>query len=87
MLDALSRWTAYVTGELSTAVEAGRLPSLTDVDQLAFELNGVMLAADQAIQLHHDPQAPDRARRAIGRLLKRRAARDFRLRNSANLYT
>ncbi|MGW7047756.1 TetR/AcrR family transcriptional regulator [Streptomyces avermitilis] len=71
VLDALSRWTAYVTGELSTAVEAGRLPPLTDVDQLAFELNGVILAADQAIQLHRDPQAPDRARRAIGRLLKR----------------
>jgi hypothetical protein len=40
-----------------------------DLDQLAFELNGVILATDQAIQLHHDPAAPDRARRAMERLL------------------
>jgi hypothetical protein len=39
------------------------------VGQLVFELNGVALAANQSIQLHRDPQAPTRARRAIARLL------------------
>ncbi|GAA3507539.1 hypothetical protein FHR32_001107 [Streptosporangium album] len=53
------------------AVEAGELPDETDADQLAFELNGVALAAGQAIQLHHDPEAPTRAHRAITRLLSR----------------
>ncbi|MEV8637161.1 TetR/AcrR family transcriptional regulator [Streptosporangium sp. NPDC051023] len=69
VLAALSGWSAYVEGEIRAAVEAGDLPGETDIDQLAFELNGVALAADQAIQLHHDPAAPSRARRAIGRLL------------------
>ncbi len=32
---------------------------------------GVVLAAQQAIRLHGDPSAPERARRAIDRLLAR----------------
>ena len=47
----------------------GELPPDTDIDQLVFELNGITLATDQATQLHHDPTAPTRARRAIDRLL------------------
>ncbi|MER5381557.1 TetR/AcrR family transcriptional regulator [Streptomyces sp. NPDC002688] len=69
VLVALDAWTAYVSAELTTAVETGQLPERTDVDQLVFELGGVVLAADQSIQLHRDPQAPTRARRAIARLL------------------
>jgi Transcriptional regulator len=60
VLDALASWSAYVAAELGTAVEAGELPPRTDVEQLAFELNGVALAANQSIQLHRDPQAPTR---------------------------
>ncbi|MFJ6838443.1 TetR/AcrR family transcriptional regulator [Streptomyces sp. NPDC091209] len=66
---ALGAWTAYVLAELNTAIETRQLPERTDVDQLAFELGGVILAAGQSIKLHHDPQAPTRARRAIARLL------------------
>jgi hypothetical protein len=69
VLAALSSWAGYVRAELDAAVQAGELPADADLDQLAFELNGVILATDQAIQLHHDPSAPDRARRAIERLL------------------
>ncbi|MFC7259922.1 TetR/AcrR family transcriptional regulator [Streptomyces lutosisoli] len=69
VLEALAAWSAYVASELNTAVDNRELPERTDVDQLVFELNGVALAADQSIQLHHDPQAPTRARRAIARLL------------------
>lgn len=69
VLEALAAWSAYVASELNTAVGNRELPERTDVDQLVFELNGVALAADQAIQLHRDPQAPTRARRAIARLL------------------
>jgi hypothetical protein len=69
VLDALASWSAYVAAELGTAVEARELPPRTDAEQLAFELNGVALAASQSIQLHRDPQAPTRARRAIARLL------------------
>ncbi|MEU8979282.1 TetR/AcrR family transcriptional regulator [Streptomyces sp. NPDC058467] len=69
VLEALAAWSAYVTSELNTAVENRELPERSDVDQLVFELNGVALAANQSIQLHRDPQAPTRARRAIARLL------------------
>ncbi|PBC65905.1 TetR family transcriptional regulator [Streptomyces sp. Tue6028] len=69
VLAALDAWSAYVTAELTTAVENRELPERTDVEQLAFELNGVALAANQSIQLHRDPQAPTRARRAVARLL------------------
>ncbi|WP_405917920.1 TetR/AcrR family transcriptional regulator [Streptomyces sp. NBC_00728] len=69
VLAALGAWTAYVLAELDTAVETRQLPERTDVDQLAFELGGVILAAGQSIKLHRDPQAPTRARRAIARLL------------------
>jgi hypothetical protein len=33
------------------------------------EVEVAALAADQSIQLHRDPQAPTRARRAVTRLL------------------
>ncbi|WP_369244041.1 TetR/AcrR family transcriptional regulator [Streptomyces sp. R41] len=69
VLEALAAWSAYVTAELNTAVDNRELPERTDVDQLVFELNGVALAANQSIQLHRDPLAPTRARRAIARLL------------------
>lgn len=66
---ALSRWSDYVTAELDAAVTTGELPRDADVSQLVFELGGVVLAAQQAILLHGDPSAPDRARRAIRRML------------------
>ncbi|WRZ94858.1 TetR/AcrR family transcriptional regulator [Streptomyces sp. NBC_01007] len=69
VLAALDAWTAYVLAELNTAVETRQLPERTDVDQLAFELGGVILAAGQSIKLHRDPRAPTRARRAVARLL------------------
>ncbi|MFI6493857.1 TetR/AcrR family transcriptional regulator [Streptomyces sp. NPDC050564] len=69
VLEALSAWSAYVASELNTAVDNRELPERTDTDQLIFELNGIALAANQSIQLHRDPLAPTRARRAIARLL------------------
>jgi AcrR family transcriptional regulator len=69
VLAALQSWSTYVSGEVRTAVANGELPQDTDIEQVVFELNGIALAAAQAIQLHHDPAAPARARRAITRLL------------------
>jgi hypothetical protein len=34
-----------------------------------FEMGGVILALNNALQLHRDRRAPARARRALGRLL------------------
>ncbi|MDJ0345180.1 TetR/AcrR family transcriptional regulator [Streptomyces sp. H10-C2] len=72
VLTASISWSDYVAAGLNDAVRTGELPEGTDVGQLAFELNGVALATDQAIQLHRDPDAPARARRAIDRLLNQR---------------
>lgn len=68
---ALNRWSDYLTAELEQARADGQLPATTDVGQLVFELNGIGLAAQQAILLARDPQAIDRAQLAIRRLLER----------------
>ncbi|MFI2078377.1 MULTISPECIES: TetR/AcrR family transcriptional regulator [Streptomyces] len=71
--DAVARlhrlWRRRLVGELRLAVTAGDLPSGTDPEQVAYELVGLYLALNQAIQLFADPLAPDRTRRALDRLL------------------
>nr|WP_042179466.1 TetR/AcrR family transcriptional regulator [Kibdelosporangium sp. MJ126-NF4]CEL13835.1 Transcriptional regulator, TetR family [Kibdelosporangium sp. MJ126-NF4]CTQ88203.1 Transcriptional regulator, TetR family [Kibdelosporangium sp. MJ126-NF4] len=51
------------------AVSAGELPPDTDVDQLIYDLVGIMLALNHFLQLQHDQSAPARARRAVRHLL------------------
>jgi AcrR family transcriptional regulator len=65
--DAL--WRRVLAHEARCAVAAGDLPPDTDVDQLVFELFGVVLALNHHWQLTRDPTAPTRARRAHRRLL------------------
>jgi AcrR family transcriptional regulator len=62
-------WDRDLYRQIRTAVQAGDLPPDTDADQLVFELSGVILALNNALQLHRDTKAPGRARRALGRLL------------------
>lgn len=69
ILSASSGWHALLTGEIQAAIETGELPADTDVTQVVFELNGVALSANQAIQLHRDPAAGERARRAIHKII------------------
>jgi hypothetical protein len=47
------------------AVELGELAATTDVGQLVFELDSLMLGANVAVAFFKDPQALDRARRGI----------------------
>ncbi|MFI7634969.1 TetR/AcrR family transcriptional regulator [Nonomuraea sp. NPDC049400] len=58
-------WRERLRKEARRAVDAGDLPEWTDPDQLVFELLGMAMALNHAIQLHRDPRAPDRARRAV----------------------
>jgi AcrR family transcriptional regulator len=51
------------------AMSFGELPQDTDVDQLIYEIVGIMLALNHFLQLEHDAAAPARARKAIRRLL------------------
>jgi AcrR family transcriptional regulator len=66
---AWARWMRTLAAEARTAIDAGELPSSTDPEQVAFELNGIVMGLNNALQLHDDRTAPARARRAIDRVL------------------
>jgi AcrR family transcriptional regulator len=51
------------------AIAAGHLAKDTDAEQFAFELYGIMLTTNHSSRLLQDPRAPQRARRALDRLL------------------
>ena len=63
------RWLGTLRADVEVAVRAGELPADTDPTEMAFELNGVAMSLNQAIQLFHDEHAPNRARRSVLRLL------------------
>ncbi|WP_188194264.1 TetR/AcrR family transcriptional regulator [Nonomuraea sp. SYSU D8015] len=58
-------WRGRLRKEARRAVEAGELPAGTDAEQLAFELLGLVMALNHALQLHRDPEAVTLARRAV----------------------
>lgn len=64
-----SVWDRDLYRQIRTAVADRDLPADTDADQLVFELSGVMLGLNNALQLQRDTTAPAKARRALGRLL------------------
>jgi hypothetical protein len=55
---------------------AEQLADDEDPDELTFELNGMMLAANTSYVLHHDPGVLDLARRALRRRLRVPATTD-----------
>lgn len=62
---AWARWLRVLEGEARTAIEAGELPRDGDPAQIAFELNGIGMALNNALQLHEDRAGVGRARRAF----------------------
>ncbi|MFE6687790.1 TetR/AcrR family transcriptional regulator [Streptomyces sp. NPDC057743] len=62
-------WRRRLAQEVRTAVGQGELPPDTDPEQVGFEVVGIYLGLNQAVQLAADPSAADRARRALDRLL------------------
>ncbi len=58
-----------IRGFAATAIEQQELPAGDDPDQLAFELNGVILAADASFVLHDNPAVLDLARQVVHRRL------------------
>ncbi len=64
-----ARLTGALEREIDIAVRSGELPAGTDAAQLAFELRGIALAVNQAVQLRGDAKAATRGRRAVRRLL------------------
>jgi AcrR family transcriptional regulator len=64
-------WLRDLRQHVRLAIGAGDLPAEPDADQIVFELTGHILALHNALRLTRDPAAPDRARRAVARLLGR----------------
>ncbi len=62
-------WRATLQRDAEVAVRAGELPADTDPAQLVFELEGVALAVNRAVQLDRDAGAARRGRQAVDRLL------------------
>ncbi|MFJ5990128.1 TetR/AcrR family transcriptional regulator [Lentzea sp. NPDC092896] len=62
-------WRRDLRIHIRRAVSDGDLKLDTDVDQLIYEILGVMLALNHFLQLEHDSAAPCRARQALKRLL------------------
>ncbi|HEX8053742.1 MAG TPA: TetR/AcrR family transcriptional regulator [Thermoleophilaceae bacterium] len=66
----LALWRTMLEREIEVAVRTGELPEDTDAELLAFELGGIALATNQAVQLHGDGAAAERGARAVERLLQ-----------------
>ena len=58
-----------IRGFAATAIEQNELPPGENPDQLAFELNGICLAADASFVLHDNPAVLDLARQVVRRRL------------------
>lgn len=65
-------WRRDLRIHIRRAMSFGELPEDTDVDQLIYEVVGIMLALNHFLQLEHDGLAPARARRALERLFSSR---------------
>ncbi len=60
-----SQFAALIRGFAATALEQNELPASEDPDRLAFELNGIILAADTNFVLHDDPAVLVLARQIV----------------------
>src|SRR6266568_408260 len=57
-----AQFVGLIRGFAATALDQHELPASDDPDRLAFELNGIILAAGASVVLHDDPAVLDRAR-------------------------
>jgi AcrR family transcriptional regulator len=60
-----ARFGDLIRGFAAAALARRELPAGEDPDRLAFELNGIMLAADTNLVVHHDPAVLDLARQIV----------------------
>ncbi len=65
VVDALSTWHRTLQSQVRVAVRAGELSPDTEPEAIAFQLNALAMAANQAIQLFGDRPAAQMARRAM----------------------
>ena len=62
-------WNSVLEAEVATAIESGQLSAELNPGQIAFELGAIAQGVNQARQLRGDPDAIERGRRAMRRVL------------------
>jgi AcrR family transcriptional regulator len=67
----MKRWLGALEREARAAIDAGELPRDADPGDIAFTLNALAVGANCDFQLHRDPRALERARRAMAAVLAR----------------
>jgi AcrR family transcriptional regulator len=65
----MRQWLRVLAREARKAREHGELPAHTDPEEIAFTINALAVGANCDFQLHRDPRALERARRAMGAVL------------------
>jgi AcrR family transcriptional regulator len=69
LVSRIRSWQRELSRAISTAVERGELAADLDVDELVFQLYGIVLILHHDGRLLNSPDALQRARRSIDRLL------------------
>lgn len=69
LLEGVMRWRASLRRSVIQAIDAGHLRADTDVEQLVFELDGLVIALMRDARFLRDPRAIERAWRAYERLI------------------
>ena len=69
LVDMVRAWQAALERAIRIAVDDGQLKADTDVQQMLFEMHGLILALHHDARLMRTPGALQRARRAFDRLL------------------
>ena len=67
----MAQWLKLFKAALGEAVAGGELPSDTDIDQMAFELNAMLVRANFDWILTGEPTVLDRARAGIRHVIER----------------
>lgn len=65
----MRQWVAMLERQAKIAIEKGELPRDTDPQDVAFTINALGVGANCDFQLHRDPRALRRARRAMAAVL------------------
>jgi AcrR family transcriptional regulator len=66
----MRRWVGVLEREAATALANDELAARTDPTDVAFTLNALAVGANCDYQLHHDRRSLERARRAMGSVLR-----------------
>jgi AcrR family transcriptional regulator len=71
VMEVLTQWLKLFTSALGEAVAGGELPRETDIDQMAFELNAMLVRANFNWILTGEPSVLDQARAGIRHVIER----------------